>query len=388
MSRRTHLRRPKSRKGAVVVLVAFLLIPLLAMVAFTVDYGYLLKVRTDLQRTADMASLAAVQSLIPAADGTQDLASVRSVLRSYAASNAGTSYHNLNSGIAISQFDSSTTFSNTATGFQVLDSDIEIGRYDPATIYSKVSLLNSGTFDTVRVTVRYDGTANSPVRLFFARALGINSAPVTATATAVLQKPRFIEPGADVLPFAMPGDVWNGKNPGDTWSVYGDGKLTDSSGNTIPGNWGTVDIGLTNNSTSDLSDQILNGLRQKDLDALYANGRIAQSTHIDGSVSAWMNGDPGLSSGMKAAVRAVHGMTKMVPIYDTINSPAMGANVEFNIIGWGVVEVVDSNWGGEKDTWVNIRKAYMYDGDLRPQPDLSNTTDVITAVYTSPALVE
>ena len=363
MSRRTHLRRQKSRKGVIVVLSALLMIPLLAMVAFAVDYGYLLKVRMDLQRTADMASLAAVQALIPAADGTQDLASVRSVLRSYAASNAG-------------------------TGFEVLDSDIEIGRYDPATIYSKVSLLNSGTLDTVRVTVRYDGTANSPVRLFFARALGINSVPVTATACAVLQKPRYIEPGADILPFAMPVDVWNGKNPGDTWSVYGDGKLTDLSGNTIPGNWGTVDIGLTDNSTADISDQILNGLRQEDLDALYADGRIAQSTHIDGSESEWMNGDPGLSSGMMLAVKAVHGMTRMVPIYDTINEPAMGENVEFHIIGWGVIEVVDSNWTGAKNTWVNIRKAHMYDGDLRPQPDLSNTSDVIAAVYTSPVLVE
>ncbi len=81
-------------------------------------------------------------------------------------------------------------------------------------------------------------------------------------------------------------------------------------------------------------------------------------------------------------------MTRLVPIYDKINSPTSGNNLEFNIIGWGVVEVVDSNWGGEKDTWVNIRKAHMYDGDLRPQPDLSNTTDVIAAVYTSPVLVE
>jgi len=388
MSRRTHLRRPKSRKGAVVVLVAFLLIPLLGMVAFSVDYGYLLKVRTDLQRMADVASLAAVQSLIPAADGTQDLAAVRSVLRSYAASNAAASYHNLNSGTEITKLDSSTTFSKIATGFQVLDSDIEIGRFDPATIYAKVSLLNSGTLDTVRVTVRYDSTTNSPVRLFFARALGIDSAPVTATATAVLQKASTIPPGTAVLPFAMPVDVWDARAPGDTWSMYGDGKLTDEDGSTIPGGWGTVDIGLTNNSTMDLSAQILNGLSQTDLDALYEDGRIAQDTHIDGSVSAWMNGDTGLSAGIKSAVQAVHGTTRLVPIYDKISSPAMGEHIEFNIIGWGVIEVVDSNWGGEKDTWVNVRKAYMYDGDLRPHPDLSNTTDVIAAAYTSPALVE
>jgi len=363
MSRRTHLRRPKSRKGAVIVLVAFLLIPLFAMVAFSVDYGYLLKVRTDLQRTADMASLAAVQSLIPAAGGDQDLAAVRSAVQKYASA-------------------------NTSESFQVLDSDIEIGRYDPATIYSKVSLLNSGTLDTVRVTVRYDGTANSPVRLFFARALGINSVPVTATATAVLQKASTIEPGADILPFAIPVDMWNGKNPGDTWSIYGDGTLKDSSGNEIPGNWGTLDIGASSNGTSELNNQILNGLEQSDLDALYAEGRIPNDTHIDGDEATWLNGDPGLSQGIKLSIQQIYGETRLVPIYEALGGPFQGNNIEFQVTGWGVVEVVTSNWGGANDTYVTIQKAYMYAGDLRPHPDLSNTTDVIAAAYTSPVLVE
>jgi len=197
--RNTKTNRKLKRRGAVTVLVAILLIPLLGMVAFAVDYGYLFKTRTDLQRTADAAALAAVQSLIPAPDGTQDLAAVRTALRSYATSNA-------------------------ASGFQVLDSDIEIGRYDPSTIYSNLTLLSSGTLDTVRVTVWYDSTANSPVSLFFSRALGIHSAPVTATATAVLQKASTIPPGADILPFVLPQDVWNARAPGDSWSVYGDGK--------------------------------------------------------------------------------------------------------------------------------------------------------------------
>ena len=360
--RSKKINRQPTRRGAVVVLVAVLMIPLLAMVAFAIDYGYLLKTKTDLQRVADAASLAAVQDLIPASDGSQDLTSVRNTVRTYA-------------------------ISNTGANFQVLDSDIEIGRYDPSTIYSNLSLLSSGTLDTVRVTVRYDGTANSPVSLFFSRAMGINSAPVTATATAALQKASLIKPGSDVLPFAMPQEVWNAHSIGENWSAYSDGKVKDSFGNDIPGNWGTVDIGSTNNSTLDLSDQILNGLRQSDLDALYADGRIPTDTEIDGSQTVWMQADPGLSSGMKAAVQAIHGQTRMVPIYDTM-VPAGGNNLEYQIVAWGVVEVVTSNWNGAQNTYVTIQKAYSYDGNLRPHPDLTETTGVIEGAYTSPVLVE
>ena len=63
-----------------------------------------------------------------------------------------------------------------------------------------------------------------------------------------------------MLPFAMPLDVWENHQPGEEWSVYGDGKLKDSSGNVIPGNWGTLDIGSSANSTADINDQILDGL--------------------------------------------------------------------------------------------------------------------------------
>ena len=351
------------RRGTVIVLVALMMIPLLAMVAFAVDYGYLLRVRTDLQRTADAAALAAVQDLVPDSDGNQDLAAVRSAVGTYAISNRDSS-------------------------FQVLDADIEIGRYDPATIYSAVSILTSGTYDTVRVTVRNDSSANSPVSLFFSRILGIDSAPVTASACAVLQKAQYLEPGTNILPFVMPLDVWNGKNYGESWSVFGDGKLEDSSGNTIPGNWGTIDVGSTSNGTSELNDQILNGLRQSDLDALHSDGRISTNAHIDGNQQAWMQVDPGLSSGIKNSIQQIHGQKRMVPIYDTMSGQLNGNNAEISVVGWGVIEVVDSNWEGAQNTYVTIRKSYTYDGDLRPNPDLSNTTDIIDAVYTTPVLVE
>ncbi len=354
----------RDRRGAILVLAALMMAALVGMVAFAVDYGYLLKVRTDLQRSADASSLAAVQDLIRQADGTQDLNKARETARAYARDNLDDA------------------------SIQVASEDIEIGRYDPSSIYSNVTLLNNGTFDTVRVTLRRDGASNPTVPLFFARVLGMQQATVTATATAVLQKAEMLQPGAEVLPFATPKTLWDSLEPGDTWSAYGDGKLQDENGNDVPGDWGTLDIGATDNSTSELNDQINNGLRQKDLDSLYEQGQIAQTTHIDSEVPAWMQGDSGLSSGLKSSVEANHGKQKLIPIYDQLGGQLAGNNVEFHVVGWGVVTIIDSVWQGQTNTRVIVKKSHMFRGHLRPKGTLSAGSGYIDGAYTSPVLVE
>jgi hypothetical protein len=355
------VRRPK-RRGTILVLVAFLSVPLIGIVAFAVDYGHLLKVRCDLQRYADCAALAAVQELIPDDVGYQDLAAVRAVARDYVTQNLG-------------------------GGFTVLDADIEMGRYDPDTIYSQVTLLNSGIFDTVRLKLRRDSSANSGVPLFFAKIFGMNSSGVVASGTAVLQKGRFLSPGSNVLPFAVPKEEWNSLSPGDEWVIYGDGKMEDALGNSIPGNWGTLDIGSTNNSTADLSDQIVNGMDQADLDTLHADGRIPSSDYIDAQSTTWMQADPGLSSGMKSAVREVHGQARIIPLYEAM-SGSSGNNLEYEITSWGVVKVIDSLWNGAKNTHVIVQKSYIYDGHLSPNPNLDDYNNIIPGAFTSPVLVE
>ena len=105
-----------------------------------------------------------------------------------------------------------------------------------------------------------NGTTNDAVPLFFARLFGLNDGSLSASATAVLQKPMLLIGGSDVLPFSVPENVWDAHQMGDSWSVYGDGKMYDDLGNEIPGNWGTVDIGDEANSTSDLGDQIVEWL--------------------------------------------------------------------------------------------------------------------------------
>lgn len=359
MTRRNQLRH---RRGAMAVLMSLLLIPMLALVALCVDYGYLLNVKTDMQRIADAAALAAVRDLVPTPDGTQNLDAVRAAIRQYV------NY-------------------NVTGGLTVLDADIEVGRYDPETIYSGVTLLNNGTLDTVRVTLRRDSTANSPVSLFFARVMGITQASVSVTATAVLQKARDLPPGADILPIAVPQSTWTSHPTGHTWSIYGDGRVVDGSGSTVPGNWGTVDIGPTSNSTSNLTDQIMRGLAQSELDVMYSQGRIDSPAKIGGTEQFWSQADTGLSAGLKGAIELNHGKTKLVPIVDQ-NTGASGNNLEYHVVGWGVVKLVDSKFtGGDSQRYVRVQKAYMYDQDLAPNPDLSGGA-TIPAAFTSPVLVQ
>lgn len=352
-----------NRTGAVAPLLAVLSTFLLGVVAFAIDYGYLVFVKSEMQRSADAAVLAAVQDLVPAADGTQNLDQVRATARQYARLNV-----------------------EEADSFAVRDADIQIGRYDETNIYTQVDLLNDGIMDTVRITLRRDNVSNGPIPLYFGKVLGIESMPMRVTATAVLRRGSAPRAGADVLPFAVHVDTWNYLSDGDLFNVYDGGKVTDANGNQIPGNFGTVDIGYLNNSTSDMVDQIAQGLRQIDLDALYVAGRITTNKQLDAPV--WLQADTGLSVGIKSAIQAIYGQNRIIPLFNNTNG-GTGNTAEFYVVAWGVVAIVDSSWKGAKNTYVTAKKSYMYQSPLVVHQDLSTADSAnVKNAYTAPALVQ
>ncbi len=338
-----------------------LMVPLLFLLAFSVDYGYLLFIETNLQRASDQAALAGARELVPDETGYQDLNKVKATIRLYAQLNMG-------------------------DGFEVTDEDIEIGRYNPAKIYSEVELEDDGILDTVRVTLRRTDAANTSVSLYFARLFGNNTSGVVAQSTAVLQKASYLGPGADVFPFAIQRNAWNKLEVGDVVSIYGDGQIKDEEGKKIPGNWGTLDIGPTSNSTNALSTQIVRGLSQNDLDSLQSQGVIDTNEYIDASLDISLNGDTGLSAGLKHALEEVEGLTRIAPIYQ--NTTGHGGNLYFNVVGWTAVTVGEAKFNGSKNSYVKVQKSYAYDENLYPNPDLSDTSNVIEGAYTSPVLVE
>ncbi len=62
-STRRRVNHPQ-RRGAVTVLVAFLLVPFTAMVAFAIDIAWIVQARSDLQAAADAAALAGAEQLM------------------------------------------------------------------------------------------------------------------------------------------------------------------------------------------------------------------------------------------------------------------------------------------------------------------------------------
>ena len=56
-----HDSNKRSRRGVTLVLAAFLMVLMLGMVAFAVDCGYMVLVRSQLQGAADAAAMAAAE---------------------------------------------------------------------------------------------------------------------------------------------------------------------------------------------------------------------------------------------------------------------------------------------------------------------------------------
>ena len=83
----------QSRRGAISILAAILTIVLVAMVAFSVDIGYVLTAKEEMQRTADAAALAACWEYgLQLSEGQTAPAATqlaRTTASEYAASNAG-----------------------------------------------------------------------------------------------------------------------------------------------------------------------------------------------------------------------------------------------------------------------------------------------------------
>lgn len=63
--------RVKTRRGAVLVLTALLMVFMMGLLALSVDVGYMMTVKTELKRAADAAALAGAVSLIEGTDSAQ-----------------------------------------------------------------------------------------------------------------------------------------------------------------------------------------------------------------------------------------------------------------------------------------------------------------------------
>jgi hypothetical protein len=347
-----HIRRPRQhrRKGAIAVLAAFLMIVVLACVAFAVDLGYLCTSKGELQRSADSAAMAAAWDLIDLESpggGSQTLAEQKALATA-------------------AQFAALNPIGKDAP--LLAADDVTVGYlHNPLSRSDTLVAASGGVWpNAVQVRVQRTGQQNGEVPLFFGRVLGKNSSAVSAQATAafISSFSGFEAPkdgsNLGILPFALDLETWtdlmNGGGSDDYEYDSGLGAVYNGpdtirevnlypQGVGSPGNRGTVDIGGGNNSTSDLARQIVSGISPGDMDALADQGR---SLEFNDDGKLWLNGDPGISAGMKDELASIIGDPKMIPIFETVSGN--GNNAEYTIVAFVGIRVMKVELtGGNKE---------------------------------------
>lgn len=319
----------RKRRGTIAAMTAIMLVMVLGMVAFAVDVGYLVLARSELQRSADSAALAAAWELVDEDELTTgaDYAAIETNAQTTAAQFGGFN--------SVLQATPSVPSGNVVVG--------HLASFTDPTAQIDVSGTNAP--NVVQVQVSRTAAQNGQVPFFMAQILGIDSAAAQATSTAAMLTDfngfRTPPSGGNlgILPFALDVDTWNDMLDGigaddfrwntETGQIESgsDGVLEMNlypQGTGSPGNRGTVDIGSSNNSTADIARQILDGVTPADL--AYHGG----SLEFDANGELFLNGDTGISAGVKDELLAIKGEPRVIPIFESVTGP--GNNAQYTII--------------------------------------------------------
>ena len=331
-------RRPlrSRREGNILLLSAFLMILMMAMTAFAVDLGYLCVARNELQRAADASAAAACYELVNE-EGPQGYNNFTAM--SADARAAAVQYASLNPVMKQS----------LALG----TNDVEVGYIaNPSDPNSAFLTDSASPPNAVRIHLLKTSAQNGQLPLFFGKVLGMSQVNGQADATAALvyNFSGFQAPSdgsnLDILPFALDVETWDALMAGNASDNYSynpaTGAITEGSdgikevnlypqGTGSPGNRGTVDVGSSNNSTADLSRQILHGVNANDLS--YLGGKI----EFNNEGKLYLNGDTGISAGVKDELTSIIGQPKIIPIFSSVSGP--GNNATYTIVKFVGVRV-------------------------------------------------
>jgi Flp pilus assembly protein TadG len=343
--RRTSPRKRQSRRGTITVLAALLSIVLIGMVAFSVDIGYVLSAKEELQRTADASALAACweygQKLAKGDTSAASAEAARTTAVNYAALNRVTGKP-------------MTVDANTSND---PDGDVVFGYIsDFKDSQSEFHTDNTNAFNAIRVRLHKDSSVNGEVPYFFARIFGLQGQVLHTEAIAgMIRDIRGFKAPAngknlDLLPYALDLGTWNDLVSGNSSDNYRWNPATKQveagadgwaevnlfpQGTGSPGNRGTVDIGSSNNSTSDIARQILHGISPQDFQALAQQGRTLE---FDASGKLYLNGDTGISAGVKDEMTTIKGKPRVIPIFETVTGN--GNNAEYKIVKWQGIRIM------------------------------------------------
>jgi Flp pilus assembly protein TadG len=346
------LRRNANRRRGKFLVVSSLLLPvLLGGMALSVDYGVLCVAHGQLRNAADAAALAGARRLVTEARlaNRSDLTAESSAARSQS--------------VTVAQANPVRNQTVPVSG-----SDVAIGYVDP--VRPDIGFTTAGSpalSNAVAVTLGCSVDRGNAIPTFFAGVLG-RSNPTTNVRSVALAAQYTITgfrsvPGRNVhvLPIALDAATYDAmivSNAGIVRATTDSYRYDPATGTVSagadgvyesqmypvatgsPGNWGTVKIGVSNNSTSVLSDQIQYGLTPAQL-ATYPGG-VLQLDPVTRSLT--LEGNPGISAGIQSALTSIIGRTSVVPVYSSVQGN--GNNTRYTITTFAAVRVLAVNFQG------------------------------------------
>jgi len=354
-----HVTHDKPRRrGSVIVLAAAMMVMIMAFMAFTIDLGYIALTKTQMQTAADASSLASGLEFLqgfgptpmsPVSVSSKAKDAAKEVAASHKAGDVLSVYLDPNRDIR----------------FGNLEWNDFSGKWD--------EMWGVSPYNLVEITLHRDISASSngdtQLPLFFAPVIGHDTASLSVSATvAMIPGVGFrLKTGSNetlnILPIAMDEETWDNlilHNTGTDDYAYDalTGQVVNASDgvleadlypdddNSLPaGNRGTVDFGASNNSTADISRQIVNGLNNTDL-SFFANNEL----RLD-ATPLTLNGDTGLSAGIKDELALIVGETRIIPIFRQVTNP--GNNAVFTIVRFVGVRIMHVDLtGNEKHVYV------------------------------------
>lgn len=291
--------------------VAVLLIPLMVVAAFAVDFGNAYSQRRALSSGADSAALAIVaqQQKLGVADPTKSCAQLiadDAALPSTApnkAANVALNYVNANApfGATLTATDLTVSLSCTTTGTPALVATVQVNKVVPTSFGRLVGVnnLNVGRASQAAMGVAYKVTGFRPIGICKYQAQDIISHATQDAANGVPYRGELISLTK----------VWNGSD------------TCDGAGGS--GNWGWLDCGQGNGASA--------------LGAVLASGCTSTLT-LDTSTtppSTVINGSPGNSANntpVHTGMATIMDDVVDVPVYDTYTGT--GQNATFRVIGF------------------------------------------------------
>lgn len=371
-----RLNRAKNlRRGVVIPFVALLLIPLLGMMAFSIDIGYAVEVRAALVNATDAASLAGVQQLY-------------GPYQQWAAASANAKGSIVSNAITLAKATATAVAkANKAGGsaVQLVAGDVDVGYTDAKGNYYSG---NQGTIpstafpNTVMVTARRDNSSlpnsNGELSLFFGPIMGKSSLALTASATAMAYEGVITDfnsikgVNGTLLPVAVDMSLWSDFYKNGVNSQYADPNAPSGTAwlQIYPGGTGASMDGLLSLDGSKAASNgyysggppnggwIQNGPTSTDIANLRSAGDLPLPS--SGAGQTWSSG-PGMKSDLLSDFQALittPPTPRLLPLFDPNSSGTKGGgNGTYQIVYFVPVYVAYADGHGKANMDIAVSSA-------------------------------